>query len=484
MYDSEQFYPTPAPLARKMWGQIASITRNKRSSILDPSAGNGDLLDAHASTPGDRIKRYAIEINPERRLVLAGKGYRVIGTDFLQYDDPMLFDAILMNPPFFQGVDHVLKAWDLVADGGRLVSLLNAETINNPHTRKRELLAHYVEQHGEIIELGAAFKTADRPTPIPIIMIILDKPQRERLGLLDDLDFDSDQRVRDIDEIEPSALAQGNIIESLVAQYQAAAELIKRQHQIRQEFKFYTTGVLQKTSDLYGDRQQKSLNDEITQLKSEFWRYIFDKTKIGAVTTSQVQRDVTERIKQQSQMAFTVENIMQILEAVIMNYDDVMQECIVQVFDQATAYHEKNKIHTEGWKTNKSWRVNEKIIIPRGITYDRKFGSWSLVWADTSFYTDLDKVLCYLDGKKYEDTALPYRYDRTDDDKPQRIQDAIEDHTRGKWGAHWQDVFESRYFRIKIHKKGTVHLWFKDEQLHAAFNRRAARGKNWLPADY
>ena len=31
-------------------------------------------------------------------------------------------------------------------------------------------------------------------------------------------------------------------------------------------------------------------------------------------------------------------------------------QCVSDVFDKATAYHEKNVIHTEGWKTNKSWK--------------------------------------------------------------------------------------------------------------------------------
>jgi hypothetical protein len=43
----------------------------------------------------------------------------------------------------------------------------------------------------------------------------------------------------------------------------------------------------------------------------------------------------------------------------------------------------------------------------------------------------------------------------------------------------YSEVLESEFFKIRIHKKGTVHLTFKDMELLAAFNQAAAKGKGW-----
>ncbi|WP_152632556.1 DUF4942 domain-containing protein [Aliarcobacter butzleri] len=49
------------------------------------------------------------------------------------------------------------------------------------------------------------------------------------------------------------------------------------------------------------------------------------------------------------------------------------------------------------------------------------------------------------------------------------------------------DVYEklqSEYFEIKLYKKGTAHLTFKDENILRAFNIEAGKKKGWLPNDY
>ena len=44
-------------------------------------------------------------------------------------------------------------------------------------------------------------------------------------------------------------------------------------------------------------------------------------------------------------------------------------------------------------------------------------------------------------------------------------------------------LLDSEYFQFRAFKKGTLHLYFKDESLWEMFNIEAARGKNWLPDD-
>ena len=43
---------------------------------------------------------------------------------------------------------------------------------------------------------------------------------------------------------------------------------------------------------------------------------------------------------------------------------------------------------------------------------------------------------------------------------------------------------ESTYFYFKCHKKGTIHLTFKSEDVLRRFNVVGCQGKGWLPFDY
>lgn len=84
--DDLQFYPTPKELAQRAW----ALFKNKHfTRILEPSAGNGDLADAHP-WENDRYYRGShpvidcCEIDVTKHATLRGKGYQVVGLDFLQ----------------------------------------------------------------------------------------------------------------------------------------------------------------------------------------------------------------------------------------------------------------------------------------------------------------------------------------------------------------------------------------------------------------
>ena len=56
------------------------------------------------------------------------------------------YAAIVMNPPFSAGAAHLLKARDVMQDGGKIRCLLNAETLRNPCTNERKELAAKLEE--------------------------------------------------------------------------------------------------------------------------------------------------------------------------------------------------------------------------------------------------------------------------------------------------------------------------------------------------
>jgi hypothetical protein len=147
----------------------------------------------------------------------------------------------------------------------------------------------------------------------------------------------------------------------------------------------------------------------------------------------------------------------------------MMRDCVIEVFDKATAYHEKNQIHNEGWKTNKSWKLNKRIIVPNGVTFDYKF---SINYYQADFLNDLDRVMNFLSGIKSD---KDYRYNGS---TYSTISDFCKNYQ--KYGKQYSDTFENEHFKFKIFKKGTLHIDFKDLKVLEQINRIAAEGKNWL----
>ena len=64
----------------------------------------------------------------------------------------------MMNPPFSEGDKHLLKALELMKNGGQVVCLLNAETLKNPYSNSRkELIQKLKELDAKIKYLEANF---------------------------------------------------------------------------------------------------------------------------------------------------------------------------------------------------------------------------------------------------------------------------------------------------------------------------------------
>jgi len=135
---NKNFYPTPKNVIEKMI-EVSEILKNPVSEmkILEPSAGKGDIIDYINS----KYKNYdfdisAIEIEPELQSILKNKKCRLVAYDFLKYNTNIFYDLIIMNPPFSEGVKHLLKAIEVMKNG-EIICLLNSQTIENLHSFER-----------------------------------------------------------------------------------------------------------------------------------------------------------------------------------------------------------------------------------------------------------------------------------------------------------------------------------------------------------
>ncbi|MET3209799.1 UNVERIFIED_CONTAM: hypothetical protein ABIC26_002746 [Paenibacillus sp. PvR008] len=97
---------------------------------MEPSAGNGNILDCVNEYIQDNnlnADLHCIEWNYTLCQILELKQYKLVANDFIEFVPFTKYDKVIMNPPFEKGkdVDHVLKAYDCLKDGGRLIAIMS-----------------------------------------------------------------------------------------------------------------------------------------------------------------------------------------------------------------------------------------------------------------------------------------------------------------------------------------------------------------------
>lgn len=500
MFDSE-FYPTPLDLIQKLISPYRIKQDDEKYkygfkldpdwTILEPSAGKGDIADYICDYNKDSYGRKrndarvrVIEQNFELQQILMGKGYPVIGSDFLSYEADQHFDLILMNPPFSNGDLHLLHAWDVIGSGGKIACVLNSETVNNPYTKRRKDLLQLINEHGSIEYVCKSFIKAERKTNVEICIVRLNKPVLEN----DRLDFKFDLADKEEAEIEYGmsestcgGLARIDHLGSIINQYEKTKEAFINFVKAMEELCFYGSDIAEKYTthtrfdlmlpyvqrmalDAYNNgRSNKSKCNEFRdRLNLSAWKLVLSKLNIEGMMTSNLQKEFASNVDKVGHLPLTKENVSAVVGAIIDNSQETMKKAVVDVFDIFTKYHSENRIpNQEGWKTNKSWRCTKKVILPNWVELGFMNGM-RIKYEKSSHYQDIDKACCWLSGKRYGDIVT--------------IEKAMQEdmNTKGLGSG------ESEFFFFRYFKKGTVHLTFKDQDLLDKFNRIASDNKNWL----
>lgn len=166
------FFPTPPDVCRAIL-DLADIQPGM--SVLEPSAGAGDMADAIHEATG--IRPTCCEIQPRLSEILTLKGYEVAATDFTGHGPDTLgrFDRIAMNPPFERGqdMDHVQHAHALLTPGGRIVSVMSPGPFFRSDRKAEAFRAWFSGLGGEKYDLpDGSFKTSG--TSVSACLIVLD----------------------------------------------------------------------------------------------------------------------------------------------------------------------------------------------------------------------------------------------------------------------------------------------------------------------
>jgi 16S rRNA G966 N2-methylase RsmD len=127
--ERDGFFETPRAVVERMLERVPPDTSND-ALTLEPSAGLGAIVRILKQNGVQWMS--IVEKNMERAKILSkefeSQDTFVQCNDFLDYQrDGYLFDRIYMNPPFeeLQDIDHVKHAYDLLADGGKMVSVMS-----------------------------------------------------------------------------------------------------------------------------------------------------------------------------------------------------------------------------------------------------------------------------------------------------------------------------------------------------------------------
>lgn len=489
-FSNSGFYPTPSKLAGKM---LSCVDWATVFSILEPSAGKGDLADSVSRFVNDtRNSRRVfihqrepyidcIESDSDLAALLRGKGLHVVHDDFLTFRSFKQYDLCIMNPPFDNGDEHLLHALSLMERGGQIVCLLNAETIRNPYTNRRKVLVQNLHEHNARIEfIENAFAHAQRPTDVEIALVYVNIPRKENTSdILSSLRRASENSAENSEQTGYLASADWlqNMIDGFEFEAKLGEKLINEFAALRPYMdpgKDHGEPLLSlKVGNRNTGNNATMLNAYLYGLRAKYWSNLLRRPELTDKMTSSMQQDYSSKVNSLSEYDFSRYNIETVMREIAHQLSRGVEDSILELFDTFSAKHSwypesANNIHYyNGWATNKAHKVGMKVIIPSNGCC----ASWGREKLDTyrvnSLISDLERAMNYLD--RGETTF------RVPVDRAVRI-------------ANMNDMNKAdfTYFTCTFYKKGTCHIKFKPEasRIIDRLNIFAGQKKNWLPPTY
>ena len=497
----KDFYPTPQNLIDKM---LCDLDFSMINSILEPSAGKGDIVEAlkkkeesHNKYYGERYYRFdidCIETDQNLQHILKGKDFRVVYNDFHTYDTMKEYDLIIMNPPFSDGCKHLLKALEMQQrNGGAVVCLLNAETLKNPCTNERlDLKRKLTEYNAKIEFIQDAFQDAERKTSVEIALVKVQLPEVQRSSFILE-GLRKAQEKREFQAEENTQLIGGDFFKAIVNQYQleveAGTKLIK-EYFAMQPFILSQFGKDEKTGETVqkGDcilslglgsirdkyNSKLSINEYIRAVRRKYWIALFENKKFIGQLTNKLQSEFYNKVGELSNYDFSLYNIYQLKIDMQKKVVKGIEDTIIELFDELSHKHSylgetsKNIHYYNGWETNQAWIINKKVIIPLNGYHDLGY-SWG-GFRPTDYKVirklqDIEKCFNYLDGG---------------------LTEAVDLEESLKFAEEYGETkdIQLKYFTVTFYKKGTCHITFNNEELLKKFNIFGSQHKGWLPPSY
>ncbi|GAO73472.1 DUF4942 domain-containing protein [Comamonas sp. E6] len=509
-----QYYPTGAYTTALLWHQF----QRPIVHVCDPSAGKGALF-RHAENGFEELpegtevpwfdpsleerfdrrrwsydqrdkyksssrKKSAVEIDIKHHASLRELGVTVLGHDFLEVQSLASVTQVIMNPPFNQGAEHVLHAWDLVYDA-EISACINAQTIKNPYTRERKRLVELIEKHGRVSFHQDQFvDDVERKTDVEVAIVYLNKvPEAfadvdnilKRLKVGDNLsrhEFDP--------HICKTLALPANFIENTYYHFSAAIEAARQSSEFEAIFEHasdklgVTLDEMQSKgvgSDFRPDpidirkKAMELFSKRYEDLKRKAWAQIIRSTLLTDKLSNHARRKLEADAETIYALEFSISNVHGFLAGMIQSMGSIYTDMVLGLFDTIIERSSDNVVFYKSWKSNQKHKVGMRIrkkrfIIPR-------FNTWSsgaLQYECEQFLGDIDKVFGYLNGISGDYFGLRQSFRKNNVNTSERFT---------------SEFFEYRYYK----GSGTLHFFPKSDEVVDRLNRFVGRIRQWLPQD-
>lgn len=479
-----QFYPTPPALAK----EAADLFKMPITRLLEPEAGRGDLVAPYCSGYR-RVEIDCVEIDPDNRAVLKAKGLNVVGIDFMAFDPGPIYSHVIMNPPFNQGAEHVIRAWELLFSG-ELVAILNAETVRNPYTAARKQLAHLIQDRSATPPkfIDSAFEDPDtkRKARVEIVLIHLLKPAAVNFDFIGKMRKEETSKTMGGEKFERATelMLPGDELSNRIIDFQCAVKAMKvhRHAELRAKYFGGRLGVPlnAEVDELHPVKTQtelelqliEAMHSDYQRLKDSAWTSVLRCLDVTSRVSSAARQSLESKFEEIRRIEFTLENVQNFIHGLVMQQGEIQIEMLCEVFDVFSRYHFENRCYYKGWKSNDRHRQNAFRLKTTRIILGSCSVSTMKDWKranrrDVQRFADIDKAFALLDGKRFEDVNGLYRLFQSS-------------HDRVPAGER----FETAYFDVKTHYGvGSYHLFPRRADLIDKLNRYVGRHRNWLPHD-
>ena len=129
-HEKGQYFTTNTFLKENVY----KLIKNNPSLILEPSIGQGDLID-YIKKNREEIQFHSYEIDRTIPLLSSIKNENVVYGDFLEQNIMLKYDTIVGNPPYVKTqsgnlyLDFINKCYELLNDNGELIFIVPSDFI-------------------------------------------------------------------------------------------------------------------------------------------------------------------------------------------------------------------------------------------------------------------------------------------------------------------------------------------------------------------
>ena len=454
---NKEFYPTSLETLQMMQIDCSD------SIVYDPQGGKGDIVDYCKQNGAKEV--ISSEINDDLRAILSTK-CRVIGNDSFSIDavDISHVNQIIMNPPFSNADKHILHMYDIAPEGCEITAICNWETLDNDYIGTRKELTRLIKNYGQSSNIGQQFVNAERTTQVEIGLIKLFKPV-----VNDNSGFDGFFMEDDEEEAQMDGLMPFNEVRALVQRYVGAMKQFDVMYEAMTNLERNTgaLGMSSFTLSIGYNETVTSKEDFGKSLQKKSWNHIIDKMGVRSMVTSGMLEDINKFVEVQNNVPFTMKNVYHMIDMIIQTREQNYDKALLKVVGEFTRHTHENRFDIEGWKTNESHMLGKKVIIEHACRVNYHNTGVEIGGYETrgraDRMDDLTKVLCYLNGVKYEREFDSFSYMKNPQDKSEKSKSEFYTNT-------WYDFH--RFFRFKVYKKGTMHFTFKNKEDWFLLNKR------------